>query len=489
MVAWADFDADIKAMNDAPTSEALETAYVTAMNNLYNDPAYQAISPETRRKIMSDAQLPVGKLYTSGSGTNQSQSASANANNPATNNPDTAKPDAGATANNESANSQSVAEAQAAYDKAKAKEQSEGNKNLEMFSQATMGIGAMQLAQGIAEKQADAAADADMEAYIQTMRCTYAGKSVKWGPDKIELPNTDLMPYQMEYKYLAQVLKERKAALGLKPGIEAEEILDKASSGLYDDENVGNMGGAYGSRYRAAAGNAKDQSKLAADKKEAKTRMIAGGVIAGAGLVGSMIGDSIVNGKLGELIKESRANRAKGKDHKSVVDMIKKALKNKGCRNVDKLNFDNMDLSSSALKNADWTQLNTGSNCDATKLLDTTNAKSFISSLKKAGMKDLDDVQSQQNQPKAPAAAAEAPAEEAPAAAAEAPAEEAPAAAAEAPAEEAPAAAAEAPAEEAAPAAAAEAPAEEAPAPAAEEAPAPAAEEAPAPAAEEKKVE
>ena len=206
---------------------------------------------------------------------------------------------------------------QSAYDEAKAKEQSEGNKNLEMFSQATMGIGAMQLAQGIAEKQADAAADADMEAYIQTMRCTYAGKSVKWGPDKIELPNTDLMPYQMEYKYLAQVLKERKAALGLKPGIEAEEILDKASSGLYDDENVGNMGGAYGSRYRAAAGNAKDKGKLSADKKEAKTRMIAGGVIAGAGLVGSMIADYVINkdSKVGKIKDERDKAKAELQDY------------------------------------------------------------------------------------------------------------------------------------------------------------------------------
>lgn len=206
-----------------------------------------------------------------------------------------------------------LAKAQNAYDKAVAKEQSEANKNLEAFSIATMGLGGMQLAQGISEKLADSAADKDMDNYINSMRCTYgSGQSVKWGTKEVSLPGgdgSDIMKYKNEYFALAKSLKQRKAVLELKAGIESEEILDKATAGLYDDENIGITDGQYASRYRAKAGNEEDSKELAEQKKEAKTRMIAGGAVAGAGLIGSMTGNSINNGKLGELMKN-----AKGKD-------------------------------------------------------------------------------------------------------------------------------------------------------------------------------
>lgn len=200
---------------------------------------------------------------------------------------------------------------QQAYDEAKATEQSKENRTLTALTTAATGIGGMQLAQGLAEQKADKAAEQDMSAYIATMRCSYAdGKSVKAGAEEIELPganDSNIMKYRAEYMALAADLKERKDALGMKPGIESEEIMDRAQMGLYDDENVGISDGAYASLYRAQMQNSdKDQQQIDADKKTSKTRVIAGGVAAGVGVVGGMVGDSLVNGKLGEKIKSAK---------------------------------------------------------------------------------------------------------------------------------------------------------------------------------------
>lgn len=200
---------------------------------------------------------------------------------------------------------------QQAYDEAKAKEQSKENRTLTALTTAATGIGGMQLAQGLAEQKADKAAEQDMSAYIATMRCSYAdGKSVKAGTEEIELPganDSNIMKYRAEYMSLAADLKERKDALGMKPGIESEEIMDRVQMGLYDDENVGISDGAYASLYRAQIQNSdKDQQQIDADKKTSKTRVIAGGVAAGVGVVGGMVGDSLVNGKLGEKIKSAK---------------------------------------------------------------------------------------------------------------------------------------------------------------------------------------
>ena len=234
-----------------------------------------------------------------------------------------------------------VDDAQAELDAAKEKEQSTANRMLGGLTTLATGIGGMQLAQGIAEKKADSAADKDMNAYIATMKCTYGdGKSVPFSVEPVELPggnNADLMKYRTEYIALAKDLKERKTALDLKPGIEAEEIIDKATAGLYDDENKGITGGTYASRYRAATGSEQDQKGLAADKKEAKTRMIAGGVVAGVGVVGGIIGNSIINGKLGELIRKGKGDRKKASaaENRSVIKDIKSKAKDAGLTDPD----------------------------------------------------------------------------------------------------------------------------------------------------------
>ena len=230
------------------------------------------------------------------------------------------------------------------YESAKANEQSLANRTLTAATTAATGIGAMQLAQGLAEKSADAKADRDMAAYIETMRCTYAnGKSVKMSEELVELPggnDAKIMQYRNEYFALATDLKERKESLGMKPGIESETIFDKANTGLYDDENVGISGGKYGSLYRAKMGSEDDQAMIDSDKEASANRVKGGAIAVGAGAVVGVAGDSLINGELGKKIenlkeksKEELNNAISGYDstkssvvqHKDPVELESKA--------------------------------------------------------------------------------------------------------------------------------------------------------------------
>lgn len=205
----------------------------------------------------------------------------------------------------------SLEEKKQAYEDAKAKEQSMENKLTTTLSTAATGIGGMELAQGLAEQKADKVATADIAAYINTMRCSYGkGKSVKAGSEEIELPggNSDeLMKLRNEYFALASDLKARKEALGMNPGIESEEILDKAQLDLYSQENVDTADGAYASLYRSQMlGSEKDKLQIDEDAKKSKNRVIGGGVAAGVGVVGGALGDSLINGKLHDIIEENK---------------------------------------------------------------------------------------------------------------------------------------------------------------------------------------
>ena len=332
LVAWGDdaLDADIAAINAADNETTLKEKTIEALNNL-----------KSRYPDVKDADsiiAPYIQQVESGAVVDTNQSTST----------DTAAADTGKGGENSAALQQKVDDAQKKLDDAKAKEQSAANRSLTSLTTAATGLGGMQLAQGLAEKNADSAADKDMDAYIATMRCTYGeSKSFKWSSDPIELPggnDPDFMKYRSEYTALAAELKTIKAGLDLKPGIEAELILDKATSGLYDDENTGITGGHYASRYRAAAGSEKDKKGLNADKKEAKTRMIAGGVVAGVGLVGGVVGNSLINGKLGELIKERKDAKSNTKENDAAITKIKNKMKEYDIRGTDSLDLSKLDV-------------------------------------------------------------------------------------------------------------------------------------------------
>ena len=187
------------------------------------------------------------------------------------------------------------------YENAKAKEQSLANRTLTAATMAATGIGGMELAQGLAEQNADKQAEADMTAYISTFNCKVGDKRYKGGETGVELPGANqLTQLYQEYTALAADLKVRKEALGKAPGIEAQVILDKANMGLYNDVGRGIENGAYASLYRASKGNENDIQKLQDQQDASKKRVTAGAVVGGVGAAGGMVGNMIINGDDGE---------------------------------------------------------------------------------------------------------------------------------------------------------------------------------------------
>ena len=184
------------------------------------------------------------------------------------------------------------------YNAARAREQSLANKILGAATMAATGIGGMQLASGLAEKSADEDAEQAMRAYLATFTCKYGDKRVSGGATDIELPGgNELINLYSEYVALANDLKTRKAALGIKPGIESESILYGATSGLYDDISDGKTSGVYTSLSRALSDpDGEDAAAWAAQKQETSDKVKTGATVGGVGAVGGAIGNLIING-------------------------------------------------------------------------------------------------------------------------------------------------------------------------------------------------
>ena len=177
-----------------------------------------------------------------------------------------------------------------AYKKAKENETSLKNRLVSGLSMAATGIGGMQLAQGLAEQSADEAAERDMRAYMATFQCKIGDKIYKNNEKSIEVPGANqLTKIYQEYVDLAEKIKERKTALGMKPGIESQVVLKKESTGLYDNAGKGIENGTYASLYRAAMGNETDKTKINEAKDTSAQRVKGGAIAAGAGAIGGAV--------------------------------------------------------------------------------------------------------------------------------------------------------------------------------------------------------
>ena len=184
------------------------------------------------------------------------------------------------------------------YQSMKENEQSFENRMLSGLTMAATGIGGMELARGLAEKDADKDAAADMAAYMATFQCKIGdnGKKIDGGDTDIATPGANqLIDLYQSYVDLAASLKQRKADLGIRAGIEAEVVLDKSATGLYDDTGTGVNNGTYASLYRAAMGNQTDIDKLDAQSDATTRRVGIGGAVAAAGIVTSVIANQKIN--------------------------------------------------------------------------------------------------------------------------------------------------------------------------------------------------
>ena len=185
------------------------------------------------------------------------------------------------------------------YEDAKARERALPNRVLGAAAIGAGGIGGAMLGAAIAEQRADAAAEQEMQAYLQSVRCEYGnGKSVPGGETNVELPGgNDMVALYTEYATLANDLRIRKDALGLRPGIESEVVIDKADAGFYDNVGVGIVGGGYASIARALMNPDGDDAKAwAAQREKTATTFKAGGIVAGTGIVGGAVGNIAING-------------------------------------------------------------------------------------------------------------------------------------------------------------------------------------------------
>jgi hypothetical protein len=90
---------------------------------------------------------------------------------------------------------------------------------------------------------------------------------------------------RMQYLELAAKIKSAKQSLGLPPGIESELIIDAKE--LYDNAGTDTDG----------ITHRLDTATQRADSKSGEKRAIIGGVVAGAGVIGGLAGNALINSK------------------------------------------------------------------------------------------------------------------------------------------------------------------------------------------------
>ena len=219
-----------------------------------------------------------------------------------------------------------IAELQENYDNMKEIENSFENRMLGATGMATMGIGGMQLATAMTEDRADDAAEQQMKAYLATFSCTYAdGKRFSGGETAIELPGAnELINLYSEYVGLANDLKTRKEALGLRAGIEAQPILDSATSGLYDDISTGKTSGAFTSLARALSDpNGADAAAWAAQRAETAEQKKTALTTLGIGAVATVAGNILIN-RNNEKERSAEIQKKYDETTAGIVDILNK---------------------------------------------------------------------------------------------------------------------------------------------------------------------
>ena len=192
---------------------------------------------------------------------------------------------------------QNVEVLQKEYEKTRENEQSWANKALTAGTTLATGLGGMEWAQGVAEQRADAAAESEMAGYLAGMRCEYGkGNTVNLG-DETKLPGgNELGNYYAEYKQIADRLKQTKAALGLRPGIESEVLYERAQTDLYQYQTAEIQSGGNPSVSRALMNpDSEDAEKWNAQKAESAEKVERGKIAAGVGAIGGVIGNALIN--------------------------------------------------------------------------------------------------------------------------------------------------------------------------------------------------
>jgi hypothetical protein len=264
-------------------------------------------------------------------------------------------------------------------DAAKKKEQSTANKLLGGATMMATGMGAMELASSMSEQKADQEAEDEMRAYLSTFYCKYGNKRVPGGTKNAEIGGgNELVNLYAEYVNLANDLKARKTALDIAPGIESEAILNSATAGLYNDENIGKRGGMFTSLARALQDpTGEDAQKWKAQQEESAKGIKDGATALGVGAVGSAVINLAMN-HADDKDKDNEDTEEKELTYTEKLELCKKG----GLGNWD-------DKTSTCTCNTDDSTWNNALQFNSELHICTTLTDKYIEGLSKKEKKDL----------------------------------------------------------------------------------------------------
>ena len=184
--------------------------------------------------------------------------------------------------------------------------QSTMSKVVGSVSTAAMGVGGMELAQGLSEQKSDKAATAEMQNYLSNLYCTYSDKQVKYGVTDVKIDdgnNLDLL--REEFLTKAATLKYTKEQLGLKAGLESEVVFDDAATALYNNQGTSRGNSKFGRLSEAIMDESGSDAQIIAAQQEKSKNRVTGGAIAVVGGVAASIGGNALINSIGNKDKKS----------------------------------------------------------------------------------------------------------------------------------------------------------------------------------------
>ncbi|MFA7188108.1 MAG: hypothetical protein WC137_01380, partial [Alphaproteobacteria bacterium] len=217
-------------------------------------------------------------------------------------------------------------------------DQSVMSKVVGSVSTAAMGIGGMELAQGLSEQKSDKAATAEMQNYLSNLYCTYSDKQVKYGVTDVKIDdgnNLDLL--REEFLTKAATLKYTKEQLGLKAGLESEVVFDDAATALYNNQGTSRGNSKFGRLSEAIMDESGSDAQIIAAQQEKSKNRVTGGAIAVVGGVAASIGGNALINKVGT---KNKNNKIKEEYQKDKEDELSDSTKNNSSEVTEINKFD-----------------------------------------------------------------------------------------------------------------------------------------------------
>ena len=296
---------DVSAIKKAADLDAAKAAYQAAINaqvNQYRDKVPSEYITQVTDKASENMSITADQVKSAGeeeetdtATDTESKASSDTSAAEAAEKPDGESADERAKRQSEAKSKVDDLKAEAAA--AKEKEQSFENRMLSGAAMGAGGQGGQMMSAAMAEQNADKEAEEQMAAYIATMHCKYGDTNIEYGQEEVVLPGVEeMIGLKQEYLSLVTSLKEAKESLGIRPGVESDEIIEAATSGLYDDVALGKTGGAYTSVFKALTDEDSDDAKQwQAQKDKSKSDVKTGGTTAGVGIAGGAVGNLLMN--------------------------------------------------------------------------------------------------------------------------------------------------------------------------------------------------